>query len=96
LLIATLWARMLESAGVRCEIRNQFIGAALGDIPADQAAPEIWIQRDSDLPRARTLLAEWQSPEGLPSWHCPGCGEALEGQFFQCWKCAATQFSSAF
>ena len=24
-----------------------------------------------------------------PTWRCPRCGEEIEGQFSQCWKCAA-------
>ncbi len=91
LLIATLWTRVLEDAGIRCDIRNRFIGAALGEMPADQVSPEIWIRHDRDLVVAQTLLRELMSPAGLEPWHCPSCGEALEGQFFQCWKCSATR-----
>jgi hypothetical protein len=91
LLIATLWTRMLEEAGVRCEIRNRFIGSALGELPADQIAPEIWVLHERDLVPAQSLLSELRSPSGLAPWRCPGCSEILEGQFFQCWNCAATQ-----
>jgi hypothetical protein len=24
-------------------------------------------------------------------WQCPGCGEAVEGQFELCWRCGATK-----
>lgn len=91
ILIATLWMRVLESAGIRCELRNRFIGAGLGELPADQVAPEIWIVDDRDADRARSLLGELRRPRGLRPWRCPGCGESLEGQFFQCWNCARTQ-----
>jgi hypothetical protein len=91
LLIATLWARVLEDAGVRCEIRNRFIGAALGELPADCVSPEIWILNERDLNAATLLLDELRTPRGLAAWRCPRCAEELEGQFYQCWNCATTQ-----
>ncbi len=91
LLIATLWQRMLESAGIRCEVRNRYLGGAVGELPTDQAAPQIWLADERDEPRARVLLDEWQRPAPLPGWNCPRCGERMEGQFFQCWNCGTTQ-----
>ncbi len=89
LLIATLWQQMLETAGVRCEIRNRYIGAAVGELPADQVAPQIWVRDDGDLARATTLLEEFRSPRTSGSWCCFSCGELVEGQFFLCWNCQA-------
>lgn len=91
LLIATLWQHMLEAASIRCEIRNRYIGAAVGELPADQVAPQLWIRDDRDEARASELLAELRRPSALPSWQCPRCGELVEGQFFQCWNCEATR-----
>ena len=91
LMIATLWQRMLESAGIRCEIRNRYIGAAVGELPADQVAPQIWVRDDSDEERAKSLLDEWRRPGRLASWSCFQCGEIVEGQFFQCWNCEAVR-----
>ena len=91
LLIATLWQQMLADAGIACEIRNRYIGAAVGELPADQVAPQIWVRDDADLPRATELLAEFRSPRTSASWCCFQCGELVEGQFFQCWNCQATR-----
>ena len=89
LLIATLWQRVLESAGIACEIRNRYIGGAVGELPADQVAPQIWIADARDSERAAALIVELRNPSLLPSWRCMRCGEEVEGQFFQCWKCEA-------
>ena len=89
LLIATLWQQMLEDAGIACEIRNRYIGAAVGELPADQVAPQIWVRDDDDVPRATALLAQFRSPIASPSWCCFQCGEVVEGQFLQCWNCQA-------
>jgi len=91
LLTATLWLNVLESAGVRCTLRNRFIGGAVGDLPADQVAPQLWLVDEADEERARALLEELRHPQNLPSWFCPGCGETIEGQFFQCWSCQASR-----
>ncbi len=91
LLIATLWRQMLEAADIRCEVRNRYLNGAVGELPADQVAPQIWLLDERDEPRARVLLDEWQRPSPLPGWTCARCGERMEGQFFQCWNCGATQ-----
>ncbi len=91
LLIATLWQQMLEAAGIPCEIRNRYIGAAVGELPTDQVAPQVWVRDDRDVPRATILLDEFRSPRSSASWCCFQCGELVEGQFFQCWNCEATR-----
>lgn len=91
LMIATLWQRMLAAAGIRCELRNRYIGAAVGDLPADQVAPQIWVVDARDYDAAFALLEEWRRPTTAASWTCASCGERIEGQFFQCWKCEAVR-----
>ncbi len=91
LMIATLWQQMLEAAGIACELRNRYIGAAVGELPADQVAPQLWIRDDADLPRATALLAEIRAPRPSAAWCCFACGERVEGQFYQCWNCGATR-----
>ena len=75
--IATLWADMLTTGGIA------------GEIPPDQALPEVWIADDAQLAAARRLLAELQHPPHR-RWTCGACGEAIDGPFEQCWRCGAT------
>lgn len=91
LLLATLWQQMLQSAGIDCEIRNRYIGAAVGELPADQVAPQIWVRHDDDALRATALLDEFRAPRSSAAWCCFECGEVVEGQFFQCWNCGTTR-----
>jgi hypothetical protein len=91
LMIATLWQRMLEAADIRCDVRNHYLGAAMGELPPDQVAPQVWIRDDRDEDRARALLDELRRPKSLPTWNCFRCGEVVEGQFFQCWNCEASR-----
>jgi hypothetical protein len=83
------WINVLQNAGIPCEMHNRFLGGALGEIPADQCAPEIWLLDERDEAVARRLLdAAMSGPQGAASaWRCRRCGETLEAQFTSCWQC---------
>lgn len=89
LLIAHL-RNVLESAGIRCLLRNERLGSVLGEIPFLECWPELWVERDGDAARARQLIREHLQPPAHrgPDWTCPACGERLEAQFAECWRCA--------
>lgn len=88
LAIATLWADMLRSAGFAVSVQRMFASGIAGEIPPDQALPELWIDDDTQVDAARRLLHELQHPPER-RWACPGCGEVIEGPFEQCWRCGA-------
>jgi hypothetical protein len=48
--------------------------------------PEVWVTDDAQLEPARVLLAQLRHPTWR-HWHCPGCGETIDGPFEQCWNC---------
>ena len=82
---------VLESAGIRCLLRNQYLTGAMGELPVNECWPQVWVMDAADAPRASRLVREVVAQDdqhGAP-WTCPGCGEALEGQFRQCWQCGA-------
>ncbi|MBI0325956.1 putative signal transducing protein [Burkholderia plantarii] len=84
------WVNVLNTAGVGCELHNRFATGALGGLPPDQCAPEIWLHDERDTALARRLLAAATAgpPAGASRWRCGGCGELLEAQFTACWRCA--------
>jgi rubrerythrin len=50
----------------------------------------LWLLDDRDFDRARRIVTDFDRvPVAGPSWRCPECGEALEGQFSACWRCGA-------
>jgi hypothetical protein len=55
---ASIWADTLRAAGIRCELRNTALSGALGEIPFLECAPQLWIERDHDEPRAREILQQ--------------------------------------
>ena len=86
---------LLEAEGIRCQIRNELLSRLAGEIPFTECAPELWLLDERDLERARQVVADFgRGTVARPPWQCPGCGEALEGQFSACWRCGALRKSA--
>jgi len=77
---------LLEAAGIRVLVRNQYLSSAMGELPPAECEAQIWVLEDADLARAEEIL-RWKPPPG-PDWTCE-CGETLGAQFSQCWRCGA-------
>jgi uncharacterized protein YlaI len=86
--IATLWCDLLLQSGIEASVQRYFTSGIVGEIPPDQALPEVWVHDEAQFERARTTLAELRS---LPyrRWVCSACDERVEGPFEQCWNCGA-------
>lgn len=85
---------LLEQAGIRCVIKNELLGAALGEIPFLECLPELWVLRDEQASDAEALIAESMvgvraEPARGPAWRCRTCGTSNEPQFAACWRCGA-------
>ncbi len=83
---------VLEAEGIPCVIRNQHLGAIVGEMPFPEVWPQLWVRNDLDFDRAQELIANdslLESP--AEPWQCPRCGEENEGQFGACWNCSANQ-----
>lgn len=80
---------LLELEGIRCRTRNMGLIGGAGELPPTAVWPELWVDRALDVDRAERIIrdAEQLPPAGEP-WTCPVCGESLEPQFDQCWRCA--------
>ncbi len=88
LALATLWADQLTAAGIGSTVQRAFASGIAGQIPPDQALPEVWVDDADDRDRALALLESWRR---LPHrvWACSQCHEIVEGPFEQCWNCGA-------
>lgn len=83
------WKNLLESEGIRCELRNQHLGSIMGEMPFVEVWPQLWIVNDLDFDRAQQLLSADAAAESpSESWQCRRCGEENEGQFAACWNCS--------
>ena len=76
---------VLKRHEIESTITNQYLSAAVGEIPPNEAWPRLWVS-DQEVERAKKIIedAEKNSTEGSI---CPKCGEEVEGQFAVCWKC---------
>jgi hypothetical protein len=80
----------LESNGISAAVRGEFLTSGWGELPVDVCS--VWIEDDRQYERAHALLVAFLRGDYArefqdQSWRCPKCGEQLEGQFTQCWKC---------
>jgi len=88
LALATLWADALTGAGIAASVQRAYASGIAGQIPPDQALPEVGVHDDDDHPRATALLHE-MSHRPHQHWLCRACGESVDGPFEQCWNCGA-------
>jgi ribosomal protein S27AE len=83
---------VLEGENIGVLVKNEHLTGGIGDLPAIECWPELWVTDDHDVPRAERLLAELvtQTEQDVAgkNWQCPNCGETLEAQFTECWRCS--------
>lgn len=83
----------LESEGFDCFIKNELLAGGAGELPLTECWPELWIVDDRHVARVRERVREILNAESRiqPAWRCEACGESLEGQFAQCWRCGSVR-----
>ena len=86
LALATLWCDQLAGAGFPVRVLRAHAAGIAGEIPPDQALPEVWIDDDARLAEARAMFDAWMRAAER-RWACRGCGEVVEGPFETCWNC---------
>ena len=79
---------ILEDQKISCLIKNEMLQGGIGEIPAHESWPEIWIIDDNEEQLAKTIIEQALAPKKWQrEWQCPSCGEWIESQFTECWKC---------
>jgi len=69
-------------------------GRAMGDLPMlERGRSSMWMTRRRAIALSALARAA-AAPTGAP-WICEGCGEHLEPQFTQCWRCGLRTCLSA-
>jgi hypothetical protein len=79
---------LLITAGIDCEIRNQYLAGAMGELPLTETWPQLVVE-DADEARSLKVLERAAAPVAGDAWICESCGERLEPQFTTCWRCGA-------
>jgi hypothetical protein len=85
---------LLEAEGIDCWVSGDLLFSARGEIPVtEDTCPGVWIRQPGQLLRARGIIEAMHRP-AAPSaraWRCPDCGETLEAQFTDCWRCGCAR-----
>ena len=80
---------VLMASGIACQIRNDRLMGALGEIPFVDCWPELWLEHERDALTAKGLIdSELRPASPSADWTCTACGETIEGQFSDCWHCS--------
>ena len=88
---AWLVADRLNQAGIRAHVFNQHAASIVGDVPADVAQPQVWIERECDRERAAIVLKDIEMAAGRQgSLWCATCKEESPANFELCWNCGGT------
>jgi hypothetical protein len=88
---------LLAEAGIEAVVEGDLLPE-----PTGVALPTVWV-RDRDVSAAEPIIEEYvqreatrqDEPEAEATvrtvWTCPTCGEQIEEQFTNCWKCGAAR-----
>lgn len=76
---------LLESAYIKSELRNEFLGSGAGDLAPLDTWPELWVAFD-DVEKAKAVISNMDNESALV-WHCKGCDEENPAAFDICWQC---------
>jgi hypothetical protein len=71
---------------VRVRILNSHAAGAIGELPVDAAAPQLWVD-DDDAARALAALEAFRISGAGDSRRCAACGEENPPAFEVCWAC---------
>ena len=87
---AHLVCALLKDNSIQAVVQGENLWMARGEVPlTPETAPSVWVN-EPDVKRARALIEQRERPSQsqAPSWKCSRCGQVIEGQFSECWRCA--------
>ena len=83
---------LLEVEGIACQVKNEYLLGAAGELPLNEIWPELWLENSIDYPRARAIIHQLLQDEPCAApWVCPQCNEQIDGQFDVCWQCGCVR-----
>ena len=88
---------LLQQEGIEAIVQGQALGEVWGNLPLTaKSLPSVWVP-EADVARALPVVEEYRRVDQAnaaddaarprATWTCPNCGEKVEEQFTQCWKC---------
>ncbi len=91
---AEFLVQVLASHGVEAQTMGGALTQLAGYLPATYARTRVVVDEE-DVDRARAIVRDFERSRKHPkpvagaaeSWVCANCGEMIEPQFTDCWKC---------
>jgi hypothetical protein len=89
---------LLEQEGIEAVVQGEALEAAFSTLPlSGTSLPSVWVN-DPDEEKAALIVKDYakvdvanadDKADDTPrrTWKCANCGEAVEEQFSECWKC---------
>jgi hypothetical protein len=97
---------LLQQEGIEASVMGENLVNAVGTLPLSaKSLPGVYVN-DADEERATLIVRDYQQVDRAnaedtvedtprPTWKCANCGEAVEEQFSECWKCGHARPESA-
>jgi hypothetical protein len=89
---------LLEQEGVRAVVQGESLQETWGGLSLSaENLPTVWVE-DADVAKAEPVIRRYRETDRAnaddnvadaprATWTCANCGERVEMQFEQCWKC---------
>ena len=81
---------LLQGEGIELVMKNEFTGGGVGDLPAFDTWPEIWICDEAQAEQAQSILDSVSTPSDDEDWLCSACRENNDAAFRLCWNCGSS------
>ena len=78
---------LLQSEGIETLMKNEFTGGGVGELPAFDTWPEVWVRDAAQAELAESILGEVIHANATGDWLCIGCQETNDAAFRICWNC---------
>lgn len=94
---AHLLRGLLEAEGIPAAVVGEYGFNVRGEAPiTEETLPRVCVVNAEDAIRAREIAVGFDRGGPGPSstearWICSQCGEQIEAQFGECWKCGASR-----
>jgi hypothetical protein len=81
---------VLEAHRITCVVRGAHLVGIRGEVPMDvDTLPSVWVSEADAEEAYRLVVGDPPPPSG--GWACPACGEEIEEQFSDCWRCGQSR-----
>jgi hypothetical protein len=92
---------LLEQEGIEAIVQGEALESAFSTLVlSEKSLPSVWVP-DGEEVKAAAIVAKYKQVDAAnandtgdvnedaprPTWKCANCGQAVEEQFTECWKC---------